>query len=831
MTHRATSSAKGLRGRLSTVVEPHVDLIAGVALVVLTLVAAWDLVIGGTVVGKDAVTQFYPWYAYLGESLRSDEIPAWNPNQFSGAPFAGDPLSGWGYLPAMVLFTVLPVGAAASGYVLFHLLISGLGTYALARALRMNVAGALLAAVAYEYSGYLYNRNICCSAYVGVSAWLPLTILGAELAIRSSRWLDRALWWGFSGVALSQILAAWLGQGSYYALLVLGGYVAYRTLLFPPENIQSVWERVSGLYLHGIAVLLFGFALAAAGILPRLEYQAVSNLAEGYSGIGEADATIGGWTLQSWKGFLLPGSLYAGLGVLALALAAPFIAGRRHAVPFFLVLAICALTLAGQKITLLQLTFYRLLPGFEWIHPHGPERIQVVLYLAFALLAGAALSGLGDRYGSAGAIAFLPFMMALFLVTRVVPSSLSGGTPAVLAKALGRFREPVLETLRIGIPPAPMVALILVLVLVAVYALLPVARPFVGVLVVLVVFVDMSAAGNSNIEGDAAASGKLQTIKVDLSEEYGITGAAKFLRSKTQNEPARYFGYGPHLRGNERRFHYSTSFADPDTNALLASNLATPLGLQSIQGYNAIHVGRYDTYIDALNGLSQNYHDTDIFPGGLDSRLLDLLNVRYMIVPAVLDSDQGALQDFKRKHPTVYSGSRVDVLENTDALPRAWIVHSARQATPEEALKLLSSGDVNPRETALLKDSSPKLARPEDPSEDRASVTNYEANDIELKTSTSARGLLVLSEVYYPAWKAYVDDQPVQTYQADQLLRAVPIPAGEHTVELRYESPYLTIGIAISLAAIVVLILLIAAGVQRRRGAFGSGKPTAKKRI
>ena len=56
---------------------------------------------GGIVVGKDTVTQYYPWYSYLGERLRSGDIPAWNPYQFSGASLAAEPLSGWTYLPAM----------------------------------------------------------------------------------------------------------------------------------------------------------------------------------------------------------------------------------------------------------------------------------------------------------------------------------------------------------------------------------------------------------------------------------------------------------------------------------------------------------------------------------------------------------------------------------------------------------------------------------------------------------------------------------------------------------------------------------------------------------
>nr|MBA3388430.1 YfhO family protein [Rubrobacter sp.] len=245
-----------------------------------------------------------------------------------------------------------------------------------------------------------------------------------------------------------------------------------------------------------------------------------------------------------------------------------------------------------------------------------------------------------------------------------------------------------------------------------------------------------------------------------------------------------------------------------------------PLGLQSIQGYNAVHVTHYDEYIKAVNEEAQNYHDTDVFPAGLDSPLLDLLNVRYIIVPAVTQPDQGTLRELKDAHPTVYGDERVEVLENRDALPRAWIVHSARQAEPEEALELLDSGEVDPRETALLEEAPPPLDLPGDASADRASVTRYEADRVRLETSTGAPGLLVLSEVYYPAWKAYIDGRPAPIYRADHLLRAIPVPAGEHTVELQYESSSLRAGMAISLTATAVLVALTLARIRRpRKGA------------
>lgn len=124
---------------------------------------------------------------------------------------------------------------------------------------------------------------------------------------------------------------------------------------------------------------------------------------------------------------------------------------------------------------------------------------------------------------------------------------------------------------------------------------------------------------------------------------------------------------------------------------------------------------------------------------------------------------------------------------------------------------------MDPRQTALLERIPLDLGRPENPSADRAAVTEYEAARISLETETGARGLLVLSETYYPAWKAYVDGEPVPLYVADHVLRAVPVPAGEHTVELRYESWSLRTGVAISLGFCLALVVLVAARVRRRR--------------
>src|SRR3712207_8785901 len=51
------------------------------ALLGLTAVAAWELVVAGTMVGQDTAAFFYPIFSALGERLRAGDIPGWNPHQ------------------------------------------------------------------------------------------------------------------------------------------------------------------------------------------------------------------------------------------------------------------------------------------------------------------------------------------------------------------------------------------------------------------------------------------------------------------------------------------------------------------------------------------------------------------------------------------------------------------------------------------------------------------------------------------------------------------------------------------------------------------------------
>ena len=62
------------------------------------------------------------------------------------------------------------------------------------------------------------------------------------------------------------------------------------------------------------------------------------------------------------------------------------------------------------------------------------------------------------------------------------------------------------------------------------------------------------------------------------------------------------------------------------------------------------------------------------------------------------------------------------------------------------------------------------------------------------------RSLLVLTDVHYPGWKATVDGREAPIERVDYLLRGVPCPPGEHTVELRYEPASWRVGWIVSVA-------------------------------
>jgi hypothetical protein len=146
--------------------------------------------------------------------------------------------------------------------------------------------------------------------------------------------------------------------------------------------------------------------------------------------------------------------------------------------------------------------------------------------------------------------------------------------------------------------------------------------------------------------------------------------------------------------------------------------------------------------------------------------------------------------------------------ERTTYLPRVKMFYKAEvlpDSQARERLQMDSTFDY--RNTILLEEQPSMPLGAADPTA-IASVVNYTPNEIRASVRTAQPGMLFFSEVWYPAWKAYVDGKPAKLYRAFTSLRAVEVPAGSHTVTLSYESDAFRTGSMITL----VTLCLAAAG-------------------
>jgi hypothetical protein len=785
----------------------RVDALAVTAL--LAAAAVVTILVFGDVLAYfrgDWPTTGFAWYAFLGERLRAFDIPGWTPHQLSGAPFAGDPTSGWGYLPAMALYALLPAEPATTLFLGFHVALSAVATYALARLLGLSPGSAFVAGAAYGFP-WLIFAGASLVLFFQVTAWMPVALLGVELAVRPGPAWRRLGGIVVTGLAISQCLAAWTGQLGYYALLVIGGWVAWRALVIPPAG-WSRRDRVVGLLAIGAGVLLVGLALNAAALLPRLDANQRSNVAGGeYAGISRWAASGTGRELEEIASSYAGGfteSSYAGAAVLTLALLAPVAAFRWRPIGFMALVPVAALILALPQRTPLHALLYAVLPLFETIHSHFPGRILVFALLPVALLAGAATDAVTDRIWGGQQT-----RLAMAVAGAVV---LAG---AILLERAG------------DISRAALAGVLATLAICAVVVLFPVAGRRLVVPLALAALVLWDPAGRLIVTGWGPGAGPERSLRAALAGEVEeflyANGAAEFIAGTTEDEPGRYAGYDPALlpdvisAGDEPKQAYRKHWLGP-ANWLLVSNWATWFGLDDIQGYNPVMVQRYVAYIDVMNGHRQEYHEADLFPGGLDSPLLDLLNVRYLIVPA----DAPARPDLApviAAFPAVYEDEHVSVLENPEALPRAWLVHDAAQVEPGVALTLLADGTVDPRQTALLEEEPPPLKAPADAAREAVSYVAYEPDRSVIEVTADAPALLMLSEIWDPGWQATVNGAPAPVLLVDHTLRAVPVPTGEHVAELRYAPRSLQLGMGITVATVMLVVAGIAGLYYRDRRA------------
>ncbi|MBL7998236.1 MAG: YfhO family protein [Candidatus Kapabacteria bacterium] len=156
--------------------------------------------------------------------------------------------------------------------------------------------------------------------------------------------------------------------------------------------------------------------------------------------------------------------------------------------------------------------------------------------------------------------------------------------------------------------------------------------------------------------------------------------------------------------------------------------------------------------------------------------------------------------------------------------PMAWMTYQATVIPADRVKQAMKADSTTDYHNVTVLEENPSQSLSRKASADvvhSAKVTSYSNNEIEYSVETTEPGILCMSEVYYPAWKAYIDGTPAKVYRANYALRAVEVPAGKHTIQLRYESSAFKSGMLISLgtfAFCVLTLVIIQVSSMRSKG-------------
>jgi len=156
----------------------------------------------------------------------------------------------------------------------------------------------------------------------------------------------------------------------------------------------------------------------------------------------------------------------------------------------------------------------------------------------------------------------------------------------------------------------------------------------------------------------------------------------------------------------------------------------------------------------------------------------------------------------------VHSGD-VKIYENLENLPRAFVVHRARIL--EAPLEAMKEEAFDPGQEVILSQ-GPVGHLEEGKAQDRVSIVSYQPERVKVQAHLGTPGYLVLTDAYYPGWRALVDGRPAKIERADYHFRAVYLEEGEHTIEFVYAPFSFKVGVAISLASLAIVMV----GLKRR---------------
>lgn len=189
--------------------------------------------------------------------------------------------------------------------------------------------------------------------------------------------------------------------------------------------------------------------------------------------------------------------------------------------------------------------------------------------------------------------------------------------------------------------------------------------------------------------------------------------------------------------------------------------------------------------------------------------LLGIENVKYFISEAKFNDS--VLNDlgltFLRKINTGKPDFDAYIYLNNKWLPRAYLVGKYTEfSSSDKLLGYLLSNTFDPSKEVLLEN---KINKPQTQGRGEVDITLYKDTRVEMDIRSQDGGILVLSDSYYPGWKAYVDGIETKIYLANYAYRAIYIEQGKHKVVFEYKAKAFQVGLVLSILSIIILVFLL----------------------
>lgn len=816
---RAWHSAHGLARALaatapSRFLAGHPHLSAALLLALPVLVYLWPVLLGGEVFSAtasmyklapwqpyrpadilsyenyllaDVPLAIYPWREYARELIHAGTFPAWNPHILSGVPFFSNPQVGLFSLFSLPIW-VLPLDYGLGVSAALKLWAAAFGTYLLVRELRLGFLPGLLAGVSFGFCSLLVVW-LTMEALPNTAAILPWTLWLAERTMRRGS-LGSAL-------ALSVAVAVALGGGhpgtQVHVLFITALYAALRVALPAGEGAAApLRDRLRSLTLAGGGIAL-GTMLMAAMLLPEF-LSSRDTVGAGARAGGEG--TLPGLRempfdmirtvlLPDWWGrpsafetadsptrtmFLnyLERTFYAGVVALLLGcIALGWRAAWRRMAPFA-ILAVLGLATALHA------------PGLWWLMTHLPvlelvqnQRLHVVFELGVAVLAAFGLQAVMERPAGQRWRLAVPLAALAAGLGVLTASEVSGAD-------IGRVAEHFVTGA--DFEAAGVVQLTSVAWL-ALFAL--------GVAAAL-------AAAQRWPRRAAAIAAALVTLAAAdmLHFAAGFNPSAPAEKAIPPTTPALEF---LQARADEGRIAGLGLALPPDWSMRY--------GLRDVRGYDPPYPTRryFDLWRTAIPGQDEWRPTTFDAINAETMHVMSVLGVRWLLTDpgTVLPDADG--EPSLRALREVYDGPDARIFENARAAPRAMVAGAVRTVADEAQARALLVGEgVDVRQVAVVED-GPLTGAPTTGSAGAASVVQEDNARVVVRAQLERPGIVVLSDAFTSGWTAEVDGEPARVLHVNQAMRGAAVPAGAHEVVWRYAVPGLAAGVAVTLAAWVLL--------------------------